>query len=411
MPKSPRHRSAAQSDVGRQREANEDTYVHRPADGLFAVIDGMGGYAGGAVAAEEARQALIRRVRHRTGAPEIRLREAVALANNQIFRRAGHEPDLAHMACVLTVALVEGSRVYVAHVGDTRLYKIKAEGIEKLTHDHSVVGVREDAGELSEAEAMAHPRRNEVLRDVGSEEHGAHDANFIEYLEADFEPDAAFLLCSDGLTDLIPEAEIQTLVRQQAGRPEQSVQHLIDRANEAGGTDNITVVLVEGEAFGASAVEQETAPVADAASPTSPWAYFAGGLGVMLILFLIGAALWTSRDAEPTRTEAPPDSTLSFTESFMRWKAEALPGDGWTERTPLASRLVLRSLPDGAMQLVPPPGLSPDSVASAAGPWARGFWLSLPDSSAVIGILIEGAADSTDFNVLLARSDSTAMEP
>jgi serine/threonine protein phosphatase PrpC len=411
MPKSPRHRSAAQSDVGRQREANEDTYVHRPADGLFAVIDGMGGYAGGAVAAEEARQALIRRVRHRTGTPEIRLREAVALANNQIFRRAGHEPDLTHMACVLTVVLVEGSRAYVAHVGDTRLYKIQGEAIEKLTHDHSVVGVREDAGELSEAEAMAHPRRNEVLRDVGSEEHGAHDPNFIEYLEADFEPDAALLLCSDGLTDLITEAEIHALVTQHAGRPEQAIQHLIDRANEAGGTDNITVVLVEGEAFGKVA-EPETVPVAAGKTPASRWPYFAGGVGVMLVLLLIGAVLWTSRETAPPVAEASPDSTVSFSESFMRWKTDAttgqsLSGEGWTERVPLASRLVLRS--DSTLHLAPPPGLSSASVDSvAAGPWVRGFWLPLPDSSVVMGIVVESVTDSTDIQLLLARMDSLA---
>lgn len=410
MPKSPRYRSAAQSDVGRQREANEDTYVHRPGDGLFAVIDGMGGYAGGAVAAEEARKALIRRVRHRTGMPEIRLREAVALANNQIFHRAVREPDLAHMACVLTVMLVEGSRVYVAHVGDTRLYKIKTDSIDKLTHDHSVVGVQEDAGELSEAEAMVHPRRNEVLRDVGSEEHGAHDTHFIEYLEADFEPDAALLLCSDGLTDLIPEAEIQALVVQHAGRPEQAVQHLIDRANEAGGTDNITVVLVEGEAFG-EGKESEVAPIAEANVPASRWAYFAGGLGVMLVLCLIGVALWTLREPAPPVSEALSDSSLSATEAFLRWKADARPGDGWTERVPLSSRLVLRS--DSTLLLTPPPGLMPDSADIAAGTWVRGFWLPLPDSSTAMGVVVEGMADSivTDFRLLLARSDSTAIEP
>lgn len=411
MPESPRYRSAAQSDVGHQREANEDTYVHRPADGLFAVIDGMGGYAGGAVAADEARQALIRRISHRTGKPEIRLREAVALANNQIFQRAGREPDLSHMACVLTAVLVEGRRLCVAHVGDTRLYKIRDTAIDKLTRDHSVVGVREDAGELSEAEAMAHPRRNEVLRDVGSEEHGAHDPDFIEYLEADFEPDAALLLCSDGLTDLVPEAEIHALVKKHAGRPELAVQHLIDRANEAGGTDNITVVVVEGEAF-AGLVEpaSKTVPVAAAEKASSPWMYFAGGLGVMLVLFLIGMALWTSRSTEPTAA-VPADTSASFAESLMRWQADAVPGEGWTERMPLPSRLVLGRGPGGAVQLAPPPGLSMTSVDSLAGPWVRGFWLPLPDSSTVMGIVLEGAVHSTDLRLLLARPDSTAMHP
>ena len=106
------------------------------------------------------------------------------------------------MACVLTAAVIRDGRAMVGHVGDTRLYKLRSGRIEKVTRDHSPVGEREDARELSELDAMQHPRRNEVYRDVGSEPHEPGDPDFIDIHEVPFEPDAALLLCSDGLTDL-----------------------------------------------------------------------------------------------------------------------------------------------------------------------------------------------------------------
>ena len=116
------------------------------------------------------------------------------------------------MACVLTVAVIENGRAVIGHVGDTRLYKLRPDGIEKITQDHSPVGEREDAGELSEADAMRHPRRNEVYRDVGSEPHNAHDPDFIDIYEIPVEPDAALLICSDGLTDMVSLAAIGQIV-------------------------------------------------------------------------------------------------------------------------------------------------------------------------------------------------------
>jgi len=114
------------------------------------------------------------------------------------------------MACVLTVAVVDGERAVIGHVGDTRLYKLRAGAMQKITPDHSPVGEREDSGELSEAEAMRHPRRNEVFRDVGSELHEVGDPDLIDVRETTWEPDAALLLCSDGLTDLVPAGTISS---------------------------------------------------------------------------------------------------------------------------------------------------------------------------------------------------------
>ena len=119
--------------------------------------------------------------------------------------------------------------------------------IEKVTRDHSPVGEREDGDELSELEAMRHPRRNEVYRDVGSEAHDAADPDFVDLQEISFEADEALLLCSDGLTDLVPSASLNQIVPDVLRRSRQVVRVLIDAAKDAGGKDNITVVYVEGD--------------------------------------------------------------------------------------------------------------------------------------------------------------------
>lgn len=158
------------------------------------------------------------------------------------------------MACVLTVALVKDGQATIGHVGDTRLYKIRKDRIEKITRDHSPVGEREDSGELSESEAMRHPRRNEVYRDVGSDVHQPGDSEFVDLETIAFEEDAALLLCSDGLSDLVRASSIAEIVTRFAGDPGKVVHGLIEAANDAGGKDNVTAVYVEGERF-ASAVE------------------------------------------------------------------------------------------------------------------------------------------------------------
>jgi serine/threonine protein phosphatase PrpC len=242
-------RAAGGTDPGRQREVNEDRFHVDSPRGLFMVIDGVGGQAAGGKAADTAVQMLRARLERETGPVALRLREAVAVANNEIHRLAGMRPEWDGMACVLTAVVVRDGCAFVGHVGDTRLYKLRRGGIEKVTRDHSPVGEREDAHELSELDAMQHPRRNEVYRDVGSEPHEPTDHDFVDVHEISFEPDAALLLCSDGLTDLVDSAAINQIVRRLAGRPEDVVTALIAAANDAGGKDNVTVVYVEGQAF------------------------------------------------------------------------------------------------------------------------------------------------------------------
>ena len=247
-------KAAGDSHPGLQREVNEDRFHVDVSRGLFMVIDGVGGQAAGGKAADIAVTMLRTRLERETGPVDDRVREAIAIANNEIYRAARSRPEWKGMACVLTVVVVDDGRAIVGHVGDTRLYKLRGNRIEKVTNDHSPVGEREDAQEISEIEAMRHPRRNEVYRDVGSEPHQPDDPDFIDVHDIPFEPDAALLLCSDGLTDLVESSSLQQIVEQFAGQPQRVVKALIDAANAAGGKDNISAVYVEGDRFSPSSL-------------------------------------------------------------------------------------------------------------------------------------------------------------
>jgi serine/threonine protein phosphatase PrpC len=253
--------AAARTDRGRQRDGNEDRYFIDLQSGIFLVIDGVGGHAAGEVAARIANETIQKRLERQDGTAAVRVREAITLANQQILLQASESPQRKGMACVLTLAVLEGRRLTIGHVGDTRLYRFSAEGIAKMTHDHSPVGEREDARELSETEAMQHARRNEVYRDVGSEPREPDAADFIEIVVTTLDEDVALLLCSDGLSDMLPSLEINRLVRAQAGDPARVADALVDAANQAGGKDNITVVYVEGPRFARSAGAPRVVPM------------------------------------------------------------------------------------------------------------------------------------------------------
>ena len=252
--------AAAASDRGRIRTGNEDRHYVDVDRGVFLVVDGVGGHAAGEVAAAIAVDVITQRLERPIGTPAQRVREAIALANNEILRQAERSPAHAGMTCVLTLALLTEDQLTIGHVGDSRLYKLTRDGLRKLTHDHSPIGEREDAQEISEADAMKHPRRSEVFRDVGSAFHEPDDPDFIELVDATFEADEALLLCSDGLSDMISSAVILRTVREQAGAPDRVVQSLVDAANKAGGKDNITVVYAEGTDFAAALAAPDATP-------------------------------------------------------------------------------------------------------------------------------------------------------
>lgn len=267
--------AASGSDPGLERENNEDRVLCDPERGIFAVIDGVGGEEGGEIAAQTALDVLRARLSRRTTDPGRLVREAIALANKQIYEQSQRDERLSGMACVLTVAVLDGSKLTVGHVGDSRLYALRRGEIRKVTRDHSPVGAREDAGEISELEAMHHPRRNEIFRDVGSAPHEPEEEGFIDVQEIPFEPDGAILLCSDGLSDLVTAGVILDTVEGYAGKPQDAVDELIAQANAQGGKDNISVVLVEGERFAAGARARPAVPgTADTRRPPAsgtPW--------------------------------------------------------------------------------------------------------------------------------------------
>jgi serine/threonine protein phosphatase PrpC len=241
--------AAAATDPGRERANNEDRVLCEPELGIFAVIDGVGGESAGEVAAETALEVLRARLSRRTTDSARLVREAIALANRRIYERARADRKLAGMSCVLTVAVLDGAKVTIGQVGDSRLYALAPGQIRKVTPDHSPVGAREDAGDLSELEAMRHPRRNEIFRDVGSSPHEPDDASWIDVIEVPFDDGGALLLCSDGLSDMVSSRDILETVESNAASPQAAVRALVERANAAGGKDNVSAVLVPGDRF------------------------------------------------------------------------------------------------------------------------------------------------------------------
>lgn len=282
-------RCAGDTHPGLVRSKNEDRFYFDPERGIFLVIDGIGGHAAGEKAADVALSMVRSRIERETGSAGERIREAITVANNEILRLARTNPQWDGMACVLTVAVVEEGSAVVGHVGDSRLYKIRSGHIQKITHDHSPVGEREDSNDLSEVEAMRHPRRNEVYRDVGTEEHTPDDPEFIELIRIPFEDDSALVLCSDGLSDQVTSTEILRTVEREAGDPDAAIHDLIAAANRAGGKDNVSVVIVEGPLFSGQATTG--APDKGAHNPFTGRAAIAV-YGFVAGVLLLGALQW-----------------------------------------------------------------------------------------------------------------------
>lgn len=238
------------TDKGRRRDNNEDTFIVQEIAGrellLACVIDGVGGYRGGEVAAEIARTVILENVQDLSGDIIETLEAAVIAANERIqLERNGNEQN-ASMACVLTCSIVDikNNKLWYAHVGDTRLYLLRDASLVKISKDHSAIGFLEESGRLSEDDAMRHPRRNEINKALGFEAQIADVENYIETGESPFLPGDTILLCSDGLSDMIGSAAITSILNKNkslAGKAQQ----LVDAANEAGGNDNITAVLVQ----------------------------------------------------------------------------------------------------------------------------------------------------------------------
>jgi serine/threonine protein phosphatase PrpC len=302
------------TDVGRQRSSNEDRAHVDEANGIFLVVDGMGGHAAGEKAAETAVAIIPHELERLRGDVEPGIRRAITAANNEIFNLAREHPEWAGMACVLTLAVAHGDKLTVGHVGDSRLYLAWQGRLRKLTSDHSPVGEKEDRGDLTEEEAMHDPRRNVVFRDVGSRPHAPADEEFIETRSFPFRPDAAFLLCTDGLSDVLTSAEMNAIVQRYDDDPQRVAEELVDAANEAGGKDNISVIFVAGPEFIGSGVRQ----LADSRNRHSITRMRRGGWWKRafaaflwtLIGIVLGAAGWTQVEKYLPAPSVAPAATV-----------------------------------------------------------------------------------------------------
>jgi serine/threonine protein phosphatase PrpC len=225
---------AVASDTGRRRLRNEDNYVVAPP--LFAVADGMGGAQAGEVASKLAATALEGGDSDGLDGLE-RIDALIQEANRRIFDRASTDPAASGMGTTMTVALVDEMKVAIGHVGDSRAYLVRGDRMEQLTDDHSLVNELLKTGKLSAEEAQVHPQRSVITRAVGTDPDVDVDGFTIEAEEGD-----VFLLCSDGLTDMVEDEEILELVHHDRDDLQKAVKALVAAANRGGGEDNITAV-------------------------------------------------------------------------------------------------------------------------------------------------------------------------
>ena len=257
-------RAAGLTDVGRKRKHNEDTFVLEMNEGLFAVADGMGGHAAGEVAAKIAVDTIQEFIldtsqkmestwpypyNHQWKFNSNRLAVAVEKANERVMAAVARQPSLKGMGTTVVAAILNGNSLSVAHVGDSRAYRLRGGSIERLTDDHSWVHEQIMTGILTEEEARTHPLKNVVTRALGG------GATVVpELQEFDLQPGDRYLLCSDGLTTMISDEEVESILKSEADL-DGACRRLIEAANSNGGLDNVTVILVE-------IVERATTPPA-----------------------------------------------------------------------------------------------------------------------------------------------------
>jgi len=247
--------SDAQSDVGRKRKGNEDALILNEEQRLYVVADGMGGHAAGEVASRVAVEAIAEFVELTGGNQEItwpfglddtisyegnRLKTAVRHANSRVIEATRESAEYEGMATTVAAVLVDGDVANLAHVGDSRIYLWNGEAIEQLTRDHSWVNEQIENGAISPEQARSHPLRNVVTRALG----GRADL-VVDIQSRRMAPGDMLLLCSDGLTTMVSDEGIARILREAEGDVAKATTALVSEANERGGEDNITVVLLK----------------------------------------------------------------------------------------------------------------------------------------------------------------------
>jgi PPM family protein phosphatase len=310
---------AGRTDVGRQRSANEDSLVVNPP--LFAVADGMGGAKAGEVASAVAVEA-VEGATESAEPPEAQLANIVRDANRRIYELAVADESRRGMGTTLTLAKVHGDEVSLAHVGDSRAYRLRGGELEQLTRDHSLVAELERSGQITPEAAEHHPQRSIITRALGPEPDVEVDTYTLAGREGDL-----FLICSDGLTSMISDDEVGLILRSAASLDE-AADELVRAANQSGDKDNITVILFRlGEGERAEAAGPAGPPPADEDT-------IVGGISAADI------AAAAPREEEPVTAfgDAPADATVVRPPAPPR--AEAAPPTPAARRRRRGRRLV-----------------------------------------------------------------------
>ena len=239
-------RAIAKSDVGKAREMNQDYYYISPKESdinLYILADGMGGYKGGEIASRLATISVKNYIESNfentlKDKEEILklIKSSMEYANMVVYEKSKEDQELEAMGTTLEVCLIYNNRAYIGHVGDSRIYRIRKEFMRKLTTDHSYVETLVKDGTITKEEAQHHPKKNMLTKALGC----------TPFLEADvtvkgFIKDDIILICSDGLTNMIPEDEIYDIIKDNV---EEAPAKLIEKANENGGYDNITAIVI-----------------------------------------------------------------------------------------------------------------------------------------------------------------------
>jgi protein phosphatase len=244
----------AVTDVGRKRKGNEDSLFVNAEQNLFVVADGMGGHAAGEVASRVAVESINEFVCLTSGDEEItwpfgldqnmsydgnRLKTAVRYANRKVLEAMKERSEYEGMATTVAAVLVDGEEANLAHVGDSRVYLFREAALEQLTSDHSWVNEQLQSGVISPDQARSHPLRNVVTRALGGKPDLQVEMQLHKLLPGDL-----LLLCSDGLTTMVPDEEIARVLRESGDDVPKASQELVAAANAHGGEDNITVLLI-----------------------------------------------------------------------------------------------------------------------------------------------------------------------
>ena len=233
------------TDAGRRREINEDyMFASETAVGklpnLFIVADGMGGHKAGEYASKTAVETIVERIRENdSGLMVATIKKAIGEANQKVLKDAIIDIEKEGMGTTIVAATIKGEKLIVANVGDSRLYVVNEESITQITADHSLVEELIRSGRLSRSEARNHPDKNKITRAVG-----VFPKVDVDFFETKVTPGDTVLLCTDGLTNMVEDDEIKRIILSQRDIVEKT-ETLIATANKNGGTDNITVLLIE----------------------------------------------------------------------------------------------------------------------------------------------------------------------